>query len=375
MPDLVVKPVATRRERKQFLHFPWTVYRGDPLWIPPLRIEQKELVNFRPHPFYLQNEIQTFLAFRGGAVCGRVAAILNHGHNERHGERRGFFGFFECLDDVEAARGLLGAVKDWLAARGMRSLRGPTNPSQNYTLGLLIDGFDSAPWFMMTYNPPYYERLLEECELQKTQDLYAFWGKREMLPPIYEKLNPICEQIRERVGVTIRELDPSRFQKEVEAFLSIYNRSLESTWGFVPMSREEVVHMAKGLRWLIVPRLAVGAEVDGELIGASFGLLDYNPRIRAINGRLFPWGFLRLLWNKRRIKRMRIISTNVLPAFHRLGVGMVLLNGMVPRGLDWGLEEVEFSWVLESNSLSRGSLEKGGARRTKTYRLYDLDFR
>ena len=374
MSDLRVKPVQSRREKKQFLHFPWTVYRGDPNWIPPLRIDQKEMVNYKPHPFYVDNDIQTFLAYRSGEVVGRVAAILNRGNNQRYDEKRGFFGFFECADDQEAAAGLMDAVKAWFAEQDIHALRGPTNPSQNYCIGLLIEGFDSPPTFMMTYNPPYYERLVEGCGFHKTQDLYAYVGQRDELPAVHAKLEPICEQICERVGVTIRELDTSRFLEDVEAFLSIYNRSLVSTWGFVPMSAEEVRHMARGLRWLIVPQLSVGAEVDGKLVGAVFGLLDYNPRIRQIDGRLFPFGFIRLLRNKRAIKRVRLISTNVLPEYHLLGVGMVLMNGLVPRGLDWGLEEVEWSWVLESNLLSRGSLEKGGARRTKTYRLYDLEF-
>ncbi len=374
MHPVVVKPVRTWREKRAFLNFPWLLYKEDPYWIPPLRIDQKEMVNYKPHPFYIRNEIQTFLAYRRGEVCGRIAAIINHGHNERYNERRGFFGFFECVDDVEVAQALFDAAKQWLADRGMVALRGPTNPSLNYTLGLLVEGFNSSPYFMMTYNPPYYEKLLLACGFEKTQDLYAYWGKRDMLPGVQAKLQPICDEIRRRLNITLRELNPKRFLEDVEAFLEVYNRSLVSTWGFVPMTKEEIHHVASGLRWLIVPQLALGAEIDGQLVGATFGLLDYNPRIRAINGRMFPFGFIRLLWNKRRIKAMRLISTNVVPEYQRLGIGMVLLNGLVPRGLDWGLEEVEFSWVLESNRLSRRSLEKGGAIRTKTYRLYDLDF-
>ncbi|HBO46193.1 MAG TPA: N-acetyltransferase, partial [Planctomycetaceae bacterium] len=135
----------------------------------------------------------------------------------------------------------------------------------------------------------------------------------------------------------------------------------------------EVEHMAKGLRHLIVPELALAAEVDGQMVGAVFGLPDYNPRIRQIDGRLFPFGFARLLWNKPGMKKIRLISTNVLPEYQRMGVGLVLLSGLVPKALEWGLREAEFSWVLESNSLSRGSLEKGGAEIDKTYRIYDWD--
>ena len=338
-----------------------------------MRLEQREMVGYREHPFYEDNEVQTFLAYRSGEVCGRIAAILNRGHIERYSERRGFFGFFECVDDQEVAGGLFDAVRQWFAERDVHLLRGPTNPSLNYALGLLIEGFDSPPTFMMTYNPRYYARLIEDYGFRKTQDLYAYWGHIEMLPKIRAKLGPIAAQMIEHYGVRLRSLDTSRFVEEVEAFLSIYNRSLVNTWGFVPMSTKEVRHMARALRYLIVPELAIVAEIDGKLVGACLCLPDYNPRIKAIDGRLFPFGFLRLLWKKSAIKRVRLISTNVIPEYQRLGVGLVLLEGLVPEVMEWGLEEIEFSWVLESNTLSRRSLEKGGAVRTKTYRLYDLD--
>jgi len=373
MSNLVIQRVATARQKKQFLQFPWTLYGDDPNWIPPLRGGQKELVGYKPHPFYARNTVQTFLAYRGTEVCGRIAAILNQEHIEQYRDPRGFFGFFECRDDQEAADGLFDAVRRWFADQGIHRLRGPTNPSLNYELGLLIGGFDSPPTFMMTYNPSYYARLVENYGFRKTQDLYAFWGHVDMLPKIGAKLDPIAEQIIERYNVKMRPLDTSRFQEDVEMFLSIYNRSLVNTWGFVPMSADEVRHVARGLRHVIVPEMAIAAEIDGQIAGVAFGLPDYNPRIKAIDGRLFPFGFLRLLRNRRAIKRIRLISTNVLPEYQRMGVGLVLLHGLVPKALEWGLEEAEFSWVLESNSLSYGSLKKGGAKITKTYRLYDLD--
>ncbi|GAB6164427.1 hypothetical protein JCM19992_04270 [Thermostilla marina] len=371
MGNVLVKPVAGKREQKLFLNFPWELYRGDPNWIPPLRRNQQELVGYKPHPFYKRNEVQTFLAFRDGAVRGRIAAILNRGHLERYDDSVGFFGFFECYDDPEVAHALFDAAYDWLAERGIETMRGPTNPSLNYELGTLIEGFDSPPTFMMTYNPPYYPRLIESYGFRKVQDLYAFWGEVGMLPEIRSKLKPIADKIRERFGASTRPLDKKNFLADVELFLSIYNRSLTNTWGFVPMSEDEVKHMAKGLRYLMVPELAVGLEVDGKTVGAVFGLPDYNPRIRQIDGRLFPFGFLRLLWKKHAIKKIRVISTNVLPEYQLMGLSLVLLDALVPKAMEWGIQEAEFSWVLESNSLSRGSLEKGGAKRTKTYRLYD----
>jgi GNAT superfamily N-acetyltransferase len=373
MPELSVRTVATRRERKLFLGFPWVLYRNDPNWIPPLRRNQEELVGYRRHPFYERNQVQTFLAFRGDTVCGRIAAIINYGHIERYQEQRGFFGFFECFDDQEAATALLDAARRWLAERGVDKIRGPVNPSMNYEVAALVEGFDSPPTFMMTYNPPYYGRLFETYGLQKVQDLYAFWGNLEMLPKTQAKLAPVAEQIIAHLNLRLRPLDRAHFLQDVETFLQIYNRSLTNTWGFVPMSEGEVRHMAGGLRFLIVPELSLAAELDGQVVGAVFGLPDYNPRIRQIDGRLFPFGFLRLLRNKQAIKRIRLISTNVLPEYQRYGIGLALMYGLVPKAMEWGMQEAEFSWVLESNLLSRGSLEKGGAKRVKTYRLYDLD--
>jgi GNAT superfamily N-acetyltransferase len=373
MTDLEIQRVASRRQRKQFLQFPWTLYRGDPNWVPHLRSDQIELVGYKPHPFYATNSAQTFIALRGGEVCGRIAAILNQGHNIQYKEKRGFFGFFDCRDDQEAASGLFDAVRQWFAEQGIYKLRGPTNPSLNYEAGLLIDGFDTPPTFMMTYNPPYYERLIENYGFRKAQDLFAFWGHMDMLPAISAKLKPIADQIVERYNVKLRTMDKSRFMEDVKMFLSLYNCSLVNTWGFVPMTSGEVEHMAEGLRFLIVPEMTVAAEIDGQVVGVAFGLPDYNPRIKKIDGRLFPFGFIRLLRNKRAIKKIRMISTNVVPEYQRYGVGLVLMQGLVPKALEWGLQEAEFSWVLESNSLSYGSLKKGGAKIAKTYRIYDIE--
>jgi GNAT superfamily N-acetyltransferase len=371
MSALTVKPVSTRRERQQFLRLPWDIYRGDPHWIPPIRLDEEELVGYRHHPFYERNKVQTFLAFRDDTAIGRIAAILNEAHNDHHHERRGFFGFFECEENKEAATALFDAVKGWLAERGITRMRGPMNPSVNYTLGTLVEGFDSPPTFMMTYNPPYYPRLLEACGLVKVQDLYAYYAYRDMLPRAREKMKPIYDQVVERYGVLVRGLDRRRFLDDVEAFLQTYNRSMSHHWSYCPLTEGEVRHMAKALRWLIVPDLTAFAELDGKLVGVILAMLDYNPRIRAIGGRLFPFGFLRLLWNRRRIKRMRMLAANVVPEYQLMGIGLALLGAMVRKCYDWGLEEAEFSWVAESNHLSRGSLEKGGAKRLKTYRVYD----
>lgn len=371
MPHLEVVAVATRHERKLFFNLPWDLYRGDPNWIPPLRLVQKELLNYKRHPFYDDAEIQTFVALRDGKPCGRIAAIVNHAHNRQYEEQRGFFGFFESTEDEEVTGALFDAARAWFAERGIEAIRGPVNPSLNYECGLLVDGFDEPPWFMMTYNKPYYDRLIKNYGFYKAQNLYAFWGHIDMLDEISKRLYSISHGILERFDLKCRTIDVKRFDEEIKTFLNIYNQSLVSTWGFVPMSEGEVKKQAAGLKQMIVPELTTMAEIDGKPIGTMFGLLDFNPRIKEMDGKLFPLGFLKLLRKRKELKKVRLISTNVLPEYQSWGIGIALVSRLVPDALKWGIEQAEFSWVLESNDLSYKTLKKGGAKITKQYRIYD----
>ncbi len=186
--DFVVKPVQSRRERKAFLELPWQLYRDDPNWIPPLRLNQKELAGFAKHPFYDDAAGQTFLALSGTRPIGRIQAIENPVHNRFHQERRGFFGFFESIDNQQIANGLFDAARAWLAARDIHQIRGPVNPSLNYECGLLVEGFHIPATFMMTYNPPFYARLIEAYGFRKAQDLFAFWAPIDIIPKLDAKL-------------------------------------------------------------------------------------------------------------------------------------------------------------------------------------------
>jgi len=371
--DIAIQPVETRSQQQRFIRLPWRIYADDPCWIPPVIMSQQELLGFRKHPFYERSKSRSFLATRGGRDVGRITAIVNAGHIDRYKEQRGFFGFFECDEDTAASRALFQAAGDWLHAQGMTCIRGPANPTLNYECGLLIEGFDTPPFFMMTHNRPWYAQLVEDAGFGKIEDMFAFWGETAMLGGLDPKLVTMVAGVKERFGVTIRPLDRRRFADEVRTFLHIYNESLGGTWGFVPLTSGEIDHMAASLKYLIEPELTLVAEVEGKPVGAVFCLLDYNPRIKAIDGRLFPFGFLRLLWNKKAIKRLRAISTNVIPEYQAWGIGLVLMNGLHERFMKWGLREVEFSWVLESNYLSRRTLERGGALVTKKYRMYQDD--
>jgi GNAT superfamily N-acetyltransferase len=373
MPDVVqVSPVRGWRDRRAFMNFAWDLYHNDPIWIPPLRDNLKRLLGWKYHPFQEIGEVQTFLARRDGEVVGRIAGIVNHAHNRHHKEQRGFFGFFECINDRAVAHALFDNVRSWLAERNIRALRGPMNPSMNYEIGLLIEGFDDPPTFMMTYNPKYYADLIQSYGFAKSHDLYAYLGYKKDLDHQLPRVQLLMERLGEMFQLKTRGLDRSRFREDVETFLHIYNGACLHIWGFVPITEKEMSWMSRDMKHLIIPELTSVAEVEGKPIGAVFGMPDYNPRIKAINGRLFPFGFLKLLSKKHDIKRVRLISTNVLPEFQRWGIGIALLVSLVPKGLAIGMEEAEFSWVSEDNTLAVSSLEKGGAKLYKKYRIYDF---
>ena len=363
--------VESKQDQKEFIRLLWRLYAGDPNWVPPIIQTQEELVGFRKHAFHDNASVTNFLVSRAGQVVGRISSIVNRGHIERFKENRGFFGFFECVDDQSAANLLFDAAARELKRQGMTDVRGPANPSLNYEVALLVEGFDSPPTFMMTYNPPYYERLITNFGFAKCQDLYAYEGNTSMIATADPKLNFVVEELRRRFNVRLRQFNTRNFLSEVQLFLDIYNRSLVGTWGFVPMSQGEVLQQAKGLRHLLVPELTTVIEVDGKPIGSGLGLLDFNPLIKSINGRLFPFGFLKLIFGKRKLKRVRLMSTNVIPEYQRWGFGLLALERMLPDAIKFGVTHGEFSWVLESNHLSRASLERSGMTRIKTYRLFD----
>ncbi len=368
--SVTCSPVNSPADRRAFVQIQREIYRDDPNWVPPIWRVQEELVGFRKHPFYETNRCQAFLARRGTRPVGRIVAISNVGHRDRYQDGVGFFGFFECVDDPEAADALFSAAAKWLGDMGMTHLRGPVNPSLNYDCGLLVDGFESPPTFMIPYNRPYYDRLVSGWGLAKIQDLFSYEADISMLETLDPKLAFVIEEATRRFNVVCRPISTKRFVEDVRTFLNIYNESLQGTWGYVPMSPGEVDHQAQGLKYLIVPKLTSIAEIDSRPVGAGFGLLDFNPIIRQIDGKLFPLGWLHLLFGKRRLTRLRLISTNVLPEYQKWGLGLVTLARILPDAVASGIQVGEFSWVLESNSLSRNTIERAGGRRTKVHRIY-----
>jgi hypothetical protein len=372
MPDSPeARPVTTAADRRLFIQIQKQIYAGDPNWVPPIWSIQNELVGFKPHPFYIKNRCQAFIVCRGREVVGRVVAIINTGHNLRYSDKVGFFGFFECRDDVEAARELFHQAGKWLVDQGMNVVRGPANPSLNYECGLLVDSFDSPPTFMITYNKDYYESLIVRSGFAKVQDMYSYEATIDMLDHLDPKLKFVIDEATRRFKATCRPINPKNLNADVRTFLHIYNESLQGTWGYVPLTEAEIDHQAKGLKHLLIPAMTSIAEIDGRPIGAGFALLDYNPLIKKIGGKLFPFGWLRILLQKKSLTRLRMISSNVLPEYQKWGLGLVTTARILPDAVAFGIQVGEFSWVLESNSLSRNTIERAGGRKTKTHRMFE----
>jgi GNAT superfamily N-acetyltransferase len=369
--SIEVRPVKTRAERRAFVRFPWQIYPGRyPAWVPPLLSEERKRIDPKKNPFFGHGAVELFLAYKGGRVAGRIAAIENRAHNEFHGDRVGFFGMFESENDAEVASALLDQAAEWVKDRGLDRLRGPTNFSTNDECGLLVDNFEDPPYVMMAYNPPYYEELLTRWGLEKAKDLLAYEGRAERFNK--ERFAALEDLIRRsRLEIRVRSVRMDRFDEEVALVRDLYNSAWERNWGFVPMTDSEVEYMAAQLKPVIDPDLALIGEINGEPAGFALALPDVNQAIRRVNGRLFPFGLFKFLWYKRRVKGIRIITLGLKEEFRRTGLAPLFYFEIFKRGTRKGHTLGESSWVLEDNHIVRGAAEKMGFRLYKTYRLYE----
>jgi hypothetical protein len=373
---LDVRPARTAREQKQFLDLPYRLHRRAEHWIAPLRMAQKDMLDTAKHPFYKTADVEKFLAWRGGRVVGRVMAILNRAHNEFHGERAGFFGFFEVEEDYDAAAALLDAAKEWLTSHGAVVMRGPVNPSTNYECGLLVEGFDLDPTLMMVWNPAYYGEFLERYGLRKAADLYAYDIAADYFN-VSDKLKRVAERLQSKERVRVRPVDLKDFKREVETVRRVYNDAWSRNWGFVPVTDEEFEHLGKDLKQLVDPRIVLIAEQhtpggEPRPIGFMLAVPDLNRALKKMNGRLFPLGLIKLLWHSRKIHTIRIITMGVIREFQSLGGGAIFLKEIYERAPAAGFPSGEMSWVLDNNVMMNRAAELIGGRRTKTYRIYEM---
>jgi GNAT superfamily N-acetyltransferase len=371
--DVEVALVSSGLEKDRFIRFPWEIYAGDPNWVPPLLMERHEFLDAAKNPFYRHADVALFLARRAGKIVGRIAAVEDRNFNAFHGSKTAYFGLFECIDDAGVAAALFAAAKSWARWRGLTQVIGPLSLSTNYEAGLLVDGFDTPPYVMMAYNPAYYVDLLEACGWRKAKDLYAFERSAKVSPP--ERFLRVADKIRSHAGITVRSLDLEDFDNELVRIKSIYNSAWEKNWGFVPMTDAEFDKLAADLKPLIVPELALIAEDHGDPIGFSLSIPDIHQAIRHADGRLttygIPIGLAKLLWYKRKIDRVRMMTLGVKQGWRRRGIDAVLIVDTIRRTDELGYSGGEVGWTLEDNDLINRAIEGVGCKRSHTYRIYE----
>ena len=354
---------------KQFVELPFRLYRSYPHWVPPLRIAVKELLDKVKHPFYKDAEVEFFIARKDGEVVGRIAAIIDKAHNRFHEENAGFFGFFECINDQAVADALLQRSRRWVLERGAKFARGPVNPSTNYECGVLVDGFDSDPMVMMTYNPEYYPTLLEKAGLRKCKDLWAWLSNANVID--MKKIDRVAAKATRSNGVTIRPIDMKNFDADVDRAWDVYNAAWEKNWGFIPMSKEEFKLQGKEMKQILKPELVLIGEVEGRAVGFALALPDINQALKPARGKLLPTGLFKILYYQRLVKSVRVLALGVVEEYRASGLAAGFYAVLVRNARKLGYGDCEMSWILEDNVLMNRSLEVMGAKRYKTYRIYE----
>lgn len=365
-----VSVVSTKEEKKRFVDFIYSFYEDAANWVPPLRMDQKKLINTDKNPFYKNAEIELFIAEKDGKEVGRIAAIIDHRYNDYHGSKTGHFGFFECIDDQHTANLMFRVAEDWLRDKGMENVLGPANPGMMDTIGVLIEGFAKKPYILMPYNFPYYDRLIKQAGFEKAMDMYAYIVDTETVA--VDRMNRAMDIVKRRLpNLEIRPVNLKKMSSEIKIIQKIFNSTWKDNWGFIPLSEEEFKALGKDLKLIIDTDYAHIAEIDGEPIAFSVGLPNINEILMDMNGKLFPFGIFKLLWGRKKIKGLRTALMGVLPEWQGKGIDALLHQRSIQNGLETeGKTVSELSWILETNTEMVRVAEKIGGSLDKTYRMY-----
>lgn len=362
-------PVEDKRGLMKFIRFPWKIYKNDKNWVPQLISDTKTTLDVNKNPFWKHAEQKFFLCVDNGEIIGRVAGVIDRNYIKFQNDKCGFFAFFECVNDKNAACLLIGAVRDWLKENDIHKMLGPTAPSTNDEMGLLLEGYDGSPVLMMPYNPEYYHKLLLFCGLKKAKDLYAFHLDAADLP--MDKLNTIAKGIIRRVpDLTVRGLDVKDFENEIERARQVYNSAWEKNWGFVPWTDEEFHWQCDKLKPLVVADLVMLAQVKDEPIGILIAVPDYNRVLKKLNGKLGPVQLLKFLWYRRKLHSLRIMIMGVKKEYRLKGIEGFLYYNVQKNARRLGYDEGEMSWILEDNQMMCRSAEMLGGKVYRKYRVY-----
>ncbi|MEM9820940.1 MAG: hypothetical protein AAF985_07700 [Bacteroidota bacterium] len=365
--------VNNEKLKKKFIDFPHDLYAEDPNYVPEIHLAQKELMSPQKNPFFQHSKVQLYLAMRDQKIVGRIAAIRNNNYNEYIETNVGFFGFFDVVEDYDVAKALLDQAADWIKAEHLDAMIGPTNFTTNDTAGLLVDGFNEPPTVMMPYNKAYYATFLDRYGLRKKTDLLAYVVTEDKVSMKSVKLAGMLEERLKRKGIHIRSVNMKKFKEEVLKIKEVYNLAWEKNWGFVPATDDEFAHLADGLKMVIDPDFALIAEKDGKMIGFALAVPDINQVMRTVKrGRLLPLGIFKLLFGKKNIKKIRIITLGVIEEHRKSGIEGIFYGRIISNGLKKGINTAEASWILEDNVMMNKGVQNINMEAYKRYRIYEM---
>ena len=371
--SLHIEPVSSKAALSQFIKLPWLLYKDDPNWIPPLLFEQKQRLTPEKNPFFEHATVQLWIAFRDSQPVGRISAQIDHLHQQRHGDAVGYFGMLEAVDDQAVVTSLLETAENWLRDKQMKTIRGPYNLGINEECGVLVKGFDTPPRVMMGHARPYYAPAIENANYHKAMGLLAYNMDPDFtLPPVMRKLMSFAEP-----SVTVRPFNRKAVESELEILRDIFNDAWENNWGFVPFTKAEFADVGQLLTALLDDDFIAIAEIDGRPVAMNIALPDINQASRDLNGRLLPFGWIKLLW---RLKwgfpsKARVPLMGVRKEFHhtRLGpaLAFMVIDPVRKALIRKGVKEVEMSWILENNAAMRNIIETIGGVDYKHYNIYE----
>ena len=366
-----LQTVQTRKDLRAFIQFPYDLYRDDPNWIAPLRSEQWAQFDPQKNPMLDHCETELFLLKDGRRVIGRCSAFIDRLTVKHWGEPIGLFGSFECIEDETAAHQLLSAARNWLAERGMKAMRGPWSfASQEW--GLELEGSERPPVILAPHNPPYYADYFDSFGLSKAIDLVAYLADMAGGYTFPERYLTLTDRIQARYGVTVRPVDLSRLEEEVMTIVELSNRSISDNWGYYPVTMDEARAMARDLKQIVNPAaLLLAEDRDGNPIGFGLSLPDVNVLLKGLNGRLFPFGWARLLFGLKKIKQYRMWALGVVPEYQGKAIDTLLYKATYEALKDLRVC-MEINYVLEDNHRMNNALLKLGVEPMRRYRVYEM---
>lgn len=369
-----VSPVNSSKLKKKFVSFPYQLYKKDPHWVPPLRMERMEMITPAKNPFFKYADVQLFMAYKDGQPAGRISAQVNSLHNERYGEKTGHFGFFDFIDDPEIADALLKQAALWLAGKGMDKIVGPLSFSVNEEAGLLVAGFNFPPFPYMSHNYPYYEKRVLDSGFSAIKELWAWtYNSDEQVPAVAKQ---IADVVRQYPGLKIREMNIKKMDQEIRIISDVFNSAWSKNWGFIPWTEDEIKKAAKDLKMILDPKLALIAEVHGVPAAISIALPNYHEAIKDLNGRLFPFGLFKLLYRLKikKVKSARLALLGIKKEFRGDvlgGLSVLLYTEMRRRSQELGHWGGELSWTLSDNDKINNGISMMGGTVYKKYRIYE----